>query len=85
MLHHATIRGIPCIVEATFHEAHRGAREHGSGIQLEPDEPAYWEIEQVFDRTGRPAPWLERKLDEADRERILDEIAQLDLRPDEGV
>lgn len=30
----------------------------------------------VCDRRGRPAPWLERKLTDNDRQRIEDEIAE---------
>jgi hypothetical protein len=33
-------------IEATWHKAQRGAREKG-GLQLEPDEPAGWEIDGV--------------------------------------
>lgn len=35
----------------------------------------YSEVEfDVLDRRGRPAPWLERKLTDADRERIEYEV-----------
>jgi hypothetical protein len=35
----------------------------------------YTECEfDILDRRGRPAPWLERKATDADRERITEEI-----------
>jgi len=37
------------LVRAQFHKAQRGARERGTGIPLEPDEPAGWEIDEVFE------------------------------------
>ena len=30
-----------------YFKATRGAREHGTGLQLEPDEPESWEVTQV--------------------------------------
>lgn len=37
------------LVRAEFHKAQRGARERGTGIPLEPDEPAGWEIDEVWE------------------------------------
>lgn len=34
-------------VDYTYWTAHRGAREKGSGVQLEPDEPATVEINEL--------------------------------------
>lgn len=34
-------------LSAKWHKEQRGMRERGSGIQLEPDEPAHWEILSV--------------------------------------
>ena len=31
-------------VEFDYYQAHRGAREHGTGLQLTPDEPATLEV-----------------------------------------
>lgn len=67
------ISGIPCIVDVTTYQLYRPARLHGK-----PDSWYPGELEEinftVFDRRGRPAPWLERKLDDADRKRIINEL-----------
>ena len=52
--------GIPCQVEVSTYQAYRGVRE--GGLQIEPDEPAGWDLERVLDRKGYDAPWLEKKL-----------------------
>lgn len=68
-----TICGIPCQVEVT----HFSAAIQGK-INAEVDycyAPEDAEIEyQVLDRRGRPAPWLERKLTDAERGRIETEL-----------
>ena len=66
------IAGIPCTVKLQFHEAHFGAREAGSGFQLEPDEPAGNEIIGIFKRGGKGQhmQWLEDKMTDEERERI---------------
>lgn len=35
-------------VSGTYYPATRGAREYGTGLQLEPDEPAEIEIESII-------------------------------------
>ena len=35
-------------VDATWHRGSRGARERGSGVPLEPDEPAGYEIYGIY-------------------------------------
>lgn len=54
------IDGIPCKAMISIHKAYRGHRENG--IQMEPDEPAGWDLEEVLDRKGYSASWLEKKL-----------------------
>ena len=67
------ISGIPCQVDVTTYQLYRPARLTGHPDQYAP--PEYEEINfTVFDRRGRPAPWLERKLDDADRKRIINEL-----------
>jgi len=34
-------------VHISYWKASRGAREHGTGLQLEPDEPAGFEVDRV--------------------------------------
>lgn len=65
-----TIASIPCQVEVRYLPPSRGARESGSGVQLEPDEPESYEFVQAFDRRGYPAPWLEKKLTDEEISRI---------------
>ena len=35
-------------IDATWQRGYRGARERSSGIQLEPDEPAGYEIRAIY-------------------------------------
>jgi hypothetical protein len=76
MKHTTTIQGIPCQVEVTYYAASRGARERGTGLQLEPDEPAFWDIMGVYDRKGYQARWLARKMTDEDIERIQGELGE---------
>ncbi len=54
------IHGMPVEVEYSYHKPRRGARDSfngmvGAGIQLEPDEAAYIEIEEITSiKTGKP-------------------------------
>ena len=69
------VAGIPCIARVThfFQQApHRGS-PHTCDSDL--DYYGYAECEfDILDRRGRPAPWLERKATDQDRERITEEI-----------
>lgn len=60
------IAGIPCQVEVEYHPPLAGSLETAG-------EPEQVTIETVFDRRGRPAPWLDDKMTEADEERIARE------------
>ena len=69
------IQGIPCLVEMT------------GGYYTAPDRST-WASDidynggwtdvtfQVFDRKGRRAQWLEVKMTEADKERIIEELIE---------
>lgn len=67
------VAGIPCligVVEFSYSEPDRSADnpyDYYGGAEMA------WE---VLDRRGRKAPWLERKLTDADRERIEQEIME---------
>ncbi len=65
------IQGIPCQVRAMWCEGHRGYCEPG-GQQIDPDEPDGFEDIEILDRNGRPAPWLEKKMTDADYDRIVE-------------
>ena len=41
------VNGVEFDVDYIYHKPYRGARERGSGIQLEPDEPASVELDDV--------------------------------------
>ena len=65
----SNVCGIPCIIRVTNYDHYQPAfisncypAEGGRGD---------WE---VLDRSGRPAPWLERKLNDRERSRIDDEV-----------
>jgi len=73
------LAGIPCQAEICTYRGYRGARE--GGLQLEPDEPAGWDLNRVLDRKGYPALWLERKLEDVNVEQdfmtdIADELVK---------
>ena len=69
------VAGIPCRIEFTVRGRYIPAR-----INAEPDychEAEYPDIEfEVLDRRGRPAPWLAKKLTDADIHRIENEILE---------
>ncbi len=73
MIVNARIDGIPCQVRLAYQPPIHGARERGTGFQLEPDEPEVFVIEAVLDRRGKPAPWLGRKMTPQDEDRICQE------------
>lgn len=61
---------VPVIVHYTAHPAIRGSFEPG-GLQIEPDEPAHIEIEQVTTNTNCIV-----NLSKPDERALRDEIAQ---------
>jgi len=65
------ICGIPCQVRVTHY-----LRQRPDSRADNPDDYyGYVELEyDVLDRRGRPAPWLERKLDQREIERLEEEI-----------
>ena len=69
------IAGIPCRIRYESFPAIRGARE--SGVPMEPDTQARVEITEVLDAKGRPAPELEKKMTDAEEDRILTHIENL--------
>jgi len=69
------VAGIPCIAKVTHF--YRQAPWRGSAHTCDSDLDYYGYTEcefEILDRRGRPAPWLERKATDADRERITEEI-----------
>lgn len=58
----ANVNGIPCYAKIRYSPYHKGMREKGSNIQLEPDEEECYFIEEILDRKFYRAPWLERKV-----------------------
>lgn len=69
------INEIPCTVDYTIRGKYKPAK-----IDADPDscyEAEYPEVEfTVCDRNGRPAPWLEAKMTDEDRQRIENEILE---------
>lgn len=65
------IQGIPCFVQITYTPEYKGRTVRG--IQMEPNESAEADIEEIYDRKGYKAKWLWDRLDDADRERIAEE------------
>jgi hypothetical protein len=67
------VAGIPCLIVVTYWEPYVPAKVSGPPEHCYPAEGGCGEWE-VRDRRGRPAPWLKRKMTEADRERIDQQV-----------
>lgn len=65
--------GIPCVVEITHWEPFRQGRMSGPPEDCYPDEGGYGEFE-LFDRKGRRALWLEKRMTDADHEELDKEM-----------
>ena len=67
------IQGIPCQIDVTTCTVVKGSYSYNAPSDW--DYYGYSEIEfEVYDRKGYPALWLERKMTDADRSRIEQEI-----------
>jgi hypothetical protein len=69
----ARVCGIPCIVRVTYWEAYLPANVSGPPESCYPAEGGEgdWEI---LDTRGRPAPWLEKKMTDRDRNLLSEEV-----------
>jgi hypothetical protein len=71
----STVSGIPCLIGVTEFSSVRGSYSYHADSDM--DYYGYTESEWVvLDRRGRPAAWLERKLTDAERSRIEQEVAE---------
>lgn len=71
----ARVAGIPCLIGVTTFRQYRGSYSYNAASDL--DYHGYAEVEfDVLDRRGRPAAWLERKLDDNGREAIEELIIE---------
>lgn len=62
----ARVAGIPCLIGVTEYSQIKGSYSYNAPSDL--DFYGYSEVDfDVLDRRGRPAAWLERKLDAAER------------------
>lgn len=69
-----TVAGIPCIASLTYYHKQEPL---GPSADSDWDCYGYTECEfDVLDRRGRPAPWLHRKMTEADESRIKSEFEE---------
>lgn len=69
MIISARIGGIPCTIDIVRFE-HK-APNYSYSAETDMDFYGYTIIDyRVLDRRGRPAPWLERKMDEKEREAL---------------
>jgi hypothetical protein len=72
--HNTRVAGIPAVVRVTY--AHY-TRPDTSTWASEIDCLGGWEVAwEVCDSRGRPAPWLERKATDEDRQRIEAELIE---------
>lgn len=74
MIFPSTVTGIPCQVEVTHYTPPVPMYVYGPGMgDAEPPEPAEIFF-RLLDRKGYPAPWLEKKLDDKELNKIYEEI-----------
>lgn len=60
------VSGIPCLIGVTEYSGIKGSYSYNAPSDL--DYYGYTEVDfDVLDRRGRPAAWLERKLDKDER------------------
>lgn len=63
------ISGIPCLIDVHSFKKIKGSHSYNAPSDF--DYYGYTEMDYtICDRNGRPAPWLERKITDTDRERI---------------
>lgn len=67
------VGGIPCLVGVLSYIPYRSAIVAGPPEHCSPAEGGECEW-IILDRRGRPAPWLEKKLTDAERRRIDNEV-----------
>ncbi len=65
--------GIPCIVRVLSWDYYIPAKVSGPPEHCYPSEGGEGEWE-ILDRRGRPAPWLERKMTDRQRNELEEEI-----------
>jgi len=69
------VAGIPCIIGVTEYECVKGSYSYHAASDW--DYHGYTDCSfDVLDRRGRPAPWLERKLNDKITREIEQEIAE---------
>jgi len=77
------IAGIPCLIEVTSFLDVKPWKGSAQNCPSDLDYYGYIEIEfTVRDRKGYPADWLQRKMSQADEDRIHDEIIMKKDRED---
>ena len=65
------IAGVPCLIGVTGYLYQPPCKGHPSTCASDWDYYGYEEFEwEILDRRGKPAPWLDRKLTQADRAEI---------------
>lgn len=69
----STVCGIPCRVRVTQWDAYDPGRASGPPESCYPPEGGEGEWE-ILDRNGRPAPWLERKMTDRDRNMVSEKV-----------
>jgi hypothetical protein len=69
------VAGIPCLIEVDTCNVVKGSFDRGCDSDM--DYYGYSEIEfSVYDRKGYAAKWLEKKMTDADKNRIENEIIE---------
>lgn len=67
------VAGIPCLIGVFSYDRVRGSYSYHADSDL--DYYGYTESEwEILDRKGYPAPWLERKLNDRERDMIEEEL-----------
>jgi len=69
------VAGIPCIIQVDDYEPTIPGHRRGHPDNWEDDIVGYFDY-TICDRTGRPAPWLDKKETEADQAQILEDFLE---------
>lgn len=76
MMFKTRVAGIPCKADVRCTCAGRPAITTGHTDFREPAEDAEYEVD-LYDRRERAAPWLERKMTDADRDELIAQYREI--------
>jgi hypothetical protein len=73
MIFDTQVNDVPCKCKVTLYTPAYAGVLTGPFENAEPSEPAEWEF-QILTTKGKPAPWLEKYINEKEADRLFDEF-----------